>query len=103
MKEAFRLTGNNYDDSYVGSGGTGSGRPDPECKPECPNYPCCLEPDILCDDVPCITDPTRAVSLVVQIGRNVWVVAAEDRGSLPKTTADARFLVMYESRAGVLR
>lgn len=59
MKEAFRLTGNNYDDSYVGSGGTGSGRPDPECKPECPNYPCCLEPDILCDDVPCITDPNQ--------------------------------------------
>lgn len=57
VKEAFRLTGNSYEASYVGSGGATGGRPDPECKPECPNYPCCLEPDIFCDDVPCVTDP----------------------------------------------
>jgi hypothetical protein len=61
VKEAFRLTGNNYVVSYVGSGSAGSGRPepDPECKPGCPNYPCCLEPDIFCDDVPCVTDPNQ--------------------------------------------
>lgn len=61
VKEAFRLTGNNYENSYVGSGGTSSDRPDPdpECQPGCPNYPCCLEPDIFCDDVPCVTDPNQ--------------------------------------------
>jgi len=61
VKEAFRLTGNNYEVSYVGSGSANNGRPDPdpECKPGCPNYPCCLEPDIFCDDVPCVTDPNQ--------------------------------------------
>jgi len=61
VKEALRLTGNSYEVSYVGSGGPSSGRPepDPECQPGCPNYPCCLEPDIFCDDVPCVTDPNQ--------------------------------------------
>ncbi|MFM9949840.1 MAG: hypothetical protein ACKV1O_18030 [Saprospiraceae bacterium] len=61
VKEAFRLTGNSFEVSYVGSGGSGTGRPepDPECQPGCPNYPCCLEPDIFCDDVPCVTDPSQ--------------------------------------------
>ena len=51
--EAFRITGNEYDDSGWERGA--------ECHPECPSYPCCYLPEIECWDdnrscngVPCV-------------------------------------------------
>ena len=62
-KEAFRITNNDWS-GEVPPPGLGQGTPpdDPtdNCTPGCPNYPCCLYPDVPCDDVaPCGGRPTN--------------------------------------------